>query len=194
MRAFMTALARIMAILGGIILTVLVILTCISVLGRGLNTLGHSDLMEGLAPGFAAWLIGTGVGPLSGDFELVQAGMAFAIFAFLPICQLHGAHATVDVFTNSLPARTNAWLTAFWEVCMAIVVVIIAWRLFFGLENKYSTGQTTFLLQFPVWWTYTAAFLAALVAAAVGIYTALGRVMETVGSPGWLPSQEEADH
>ena len=89
-------LARTMAIIGGLMLSFLVVLTCISVLGRGGNTFGHSEFLTGLAPGFAERLIATGIGPVFGDFELVEAGIAFAIFAFLPICQLHGGHATVD--------------------------------------------------------------------------------------------------
>ncbi len=47
-------LARTMALIGGIVLLALVILTCISVLGRGANTLGHSDFLNSLAPGIAS--------------------------------------------------------------------------------------------------------------------------------------------
>ena len=142
--------------MGGIVLTALVTLTCISVVGRGLNRLGHSDLMEGLAPGLAAWLVGTGVGPIPGDYELVEAGIAFAVFAFLPICQLYAAHATVDVFAGMMPRGVNRFLTAFWEVMLAVVIIVIGWRLYAGFTEKLANGQTTFLLQFPVWWAYGA--------------------------------------
>jgi TRAP-type C4-dicarboxylate transport system permease small subunit len=178
LREFVNAVARIMAILGGLVLTALVILTCVSVLGRGLNTLGHSDLLETSLPGFATWLIGTGVGPVSGDFELVQAGMAFTIFAFLPICQFKNEHATVDIFTNALPQVANRWLAVFWEIMLSLVIIIIGWRLFEGLAVKIDNGQTTFLLQFPVWWAYAASFAAAVVAGLVGVYCAIGRLMD----------------
>ena len=194
MRPIIVFLARTMALLGGLVLTALVILTCLSVLGRGLNTLGHSDLLEGLAPGLAAWLIGTGVGPISGDFELVQSGMAFAVFAFLPICQLRGAHATVGIFTDPLSPRTNAALIAFWEVVMALVMLVIAWRLSVGLIDKYGNGQTTFLLQYPVWWSYAASLAAALVAALVALYCAVARVAEALTGQLWLPREGEADY
>ena len=61
-------LARFMALIGGLVLVALVILTCLSVLGRGLNTLGHSAFLTGLAPGMADALIASGVGPITGDF------------------------------------------------------------------------------------------------------------------------------
>lgn len=194
MRTFVSYLARMMALLGGLVLTGLVILTCVSVLGRGLNTLGHSDLLEGLAPGLAEWLIATGVGPVSGDFELVQAGMAFAIFAFLPICQLRSGHATVDVFTNMMPGGVNRWLEVFWEIVLSVVILLIAWRLFVGFTEKIDNGQTTFLLQFPLWWAYGASFAAAAVAGVVGIYAAIGRLLEQMTGQSWLPEHQEADH
>ena len=194
MRSVIGTLAWVMAVLGGIVLTLLIAITCISVLGRGLNTLGNSDALVSLAPGFAAWLIGTGVGPVPGDFEVVQAGMAFAIFAFLPICQYRGAHATVDVFTDLMPQSGNLWLRAFWEVLMALAIILIGWRLYVGLLEKVDNGQTTMLLQFPIWWAYAASFVAALVAGLVGIYCAIGRVAERLGGRDWLPEGEGGEH
>jgi len=183
-----------MALMGGIVLTALVTLTCISVVGRGLNRLGHSDLMEGLAPGLAAWLVGTGVGPIPGDYELVEAGIAFAVFAFLPICQLYAAHATVDVFAGMMPRGVNRFLTAFWEVMLAVVIIVIGWRLYAGFTEKLANGQTTFLLQFPVWWAYGASLVAAIVAGLVGLYCAVARLVEARTGRSTLPGGQGAEH
>lgn len=174
------AIARGMALLGGVVLTLLVCLSCVSILGRSMNTLGHAGWLEGLSPAFAAWLVGTGVGPILGDYELIEAGMAFAIFAFLPICQLRSEHAVVDIFTRPLPGRLNKGLIAFWEVVLAIVVIVIGWRLFIGMTDKLDNGQTTFLLQFPLWWAYASGFAAACVAMIVGVYCAVARMVEAV--------------
>src|SRR6056297_130543 len=180
-------LARAMAILGGVVLTALVLLTCVSVLGRGLNSMGHSDWLTTLSQGVADGLIATGVGPVTGDFELVEAGIAFSIFAFLPICQLYAGHATVDVFTSRLSDRANAWLVAFWDVVLALAILLITWRLSAGLADKYANGETTFLLQFPVWWSYAASFMAALVASVTAIYCSLGRVTLAATGRSILP-------
>lgn len=187
-------IARFMAVIGGLVLSALVVLTCVSVLGRGLNTIGHSDALMGLSKGLADALVASGVGPVTGDFEILEAGVAFAIFAFLPICQLYGSHATVDIFTNALPRKANKVIAAFWEVVLTAIILLITWRLFAGLESKYAYGETTFLLQFPVWWAYGASFAAACVASVVGVYCAIARVAELVTGRKFMPYSEEAVH
>jgi TRAP-type C4-dicarboxylate transport system permease small subunit len=188
MKTAIERLARAMAVLGGVVLTALVVLTCVSVLGRGLNSMGHSDWLTGLSQSLADGLIAAGVGPITGDFELVEAGIAFAIFAFLPICQLYAGHATVDVFTSRLSDRVNTWLVAFWDVILTLVILLITWRLGAGLADKFANGETTFLLQFPIWWSYAASFAAAVVASVTAIYCSVGRVTYAVTGRSILPS------
>ncbi|WP_439140264.1 TRAP transporter small permease [Roseicyclus sp.] len=170
-----TRLAQVMALLGGLVLCLLVAMTCLSILGRGLNSLAHGATMAALAPAFATWLTAHS-GPVTGDYELIEAGIAFAIFAFLPICQLSAGHARVDLIASALPARINRVLAAFWEVVLAAIIIVIGWRLYLGFLEKLDNGQTTFLLQMPVWWAYGASFLAALVAGLVGVYCAMMRL------------------
>ena len=186
MAVLVTRLARFMALLGGAVLLALVALTCVSVLGRGLNTFGHSAFLVDLAPGLAEALLASGVGAVTGDFEVVEAGIAFAIFAFLPICQLKAGHATVDIFTDQLPAKVNRMLVAFWEMVLTLIVLLIAWRLFEGLQSKYAYGETTFLLQFPVWWAYGASFVASVIAGLIALYAAGTRVAGVLTGRGDL--------
>lgn len=194
MYAVMDRLARVFALLGGAVLSALVILTCLSILGRTLNTLLHGDFLQSVAPGVASALLALGIGPINGDFELVEAGMAFTIFAFLPLCQLQGAHASVDIFTARLPARARAWLRMGIEVLFAAVLIVIAWQLGEGMQSKRASGQTTFLLQYPVWWGYAASLLAAVAAALVAVYVAAMRGIEALMGRPILPSGAGADH
>ncbi len=193
MQSFMMTLARGMAVLGGIVLTLLVLLTCVSVGGRLLNTVLHGDMAQAVMPGLADWLIGAGVGPVLGDFELVEAGVAFAIFAFLPLCQITGGHATVDIFTARLPAAVNRWLQGVVDVVFAAVLILIAWRLMVGMQDKMAYSETTFMLQFPVWWAYAASLAAACVAALIGVYVAAARIVEGVSGRIILPGREGMD-
>ena len=191
-------LATATAVTGGLVLVGLVILVCTSIAGRTGNSVLHSDRLASLAPGLSARLLDAGVGPVDGDFELVEAGIAFAIFAFLPICQLRGGHASVDVLTRFLPVPAQRALIAFWEAVLAGVLALVAWRLHAGLLGKLSTGETTFLLQFPLWWAYAAALAGATVAALVGTYCAGARIAllatgrDSLAVPEPVAADEEA--
>ena len=194
MHRFFLSLSRMMAFLGGLVLTAVVIIVCLSIIGREMNSFLNGDLMQAALPGLANWLLSLGIGPVTGDFELVEAGVAFAIFAFLPLCQITGGHATVDIFTSRFPDRVNRALRAVIEVVFAAVLILIAVQLFDGMMGKLRTGQTTFLLQFPVWWGYAAGLAGAVVAAAVAAYLALMRVAESVTGTRILPDEAEAVH
>ncbi|MBL4766916.1 MAG: TRAP transporter small permease [Rhodobacteraceae bacterium] len=178
MNNFMIGLARFSAILGGIVLTLLIVLTCVSITGRILNGWMHSDFMESLAPAFSQWMLSLGIGPVNGDFELVESGVAFAIFAFIPLCQITSGHASVGILTDKLPERVQQFLRMVVELIFAAVLVLIAQRLFAGMSSKMRYGETTFLLQFPIWWAYAASFAGSVVAAIVGVYMGLVRTYE----------------
>lgn len=180
MYRFVYAVARFMAMLGGIVLSVLVLMVCLSILGRALNGLLHTMVAGGVLAGAAQWLIDAGVGPVNGDFELVEAGVAFAVFAFLPLCQVTAGHASVDVFTNWMPDGAQRVLNLLIDLLFAVVLVVIAVQLYDGMLSKMRSGQTTFLLQFPIWWAYAASLVGAAVTAAVGIFMAGLRVVELV--------------
>lgn len=194
MHTFVTKLARAFALLGGLALTSLILMTCLSIVGRSLNSVLHGDFVQAFAPGLASMLLATGVGPINGDFELVEAGMAFTIFAFLPLCHLNGAHASVDIFTAKLPVRIRSFLAMLIEVIFAAVLVLIAIKLFGGMESKRNSGQTTFLLQYPLWWGYAISLLGAVAAAFVAVYVALSRVVEVATGRVVLPVTPEAEH
>ncbi|WP_322865038.1 TRAP transporter small permease [Aquicoccus sp. G2-2] len=174
----MMSLARLMAILGGVVLVALVLLICVSVLGRGINTFLHWDEMQAFMPLLSERLLATGVGPILGDYELVQAGIAFSIFAFMPLCQITAGHASVDIFTAKLPRQVNRFIQLVVEIAFAAVLVLIAWRLFAGMEAKRGYNETSFLLQFPIWWAYGLSFVASVMAAIVGVYMAFVRIVE----------------
>ena len=120
----------------------------------------------------------TWVGPINGDFELVEAGVAFAIFAFLPLCQISAGHAAVDVVANAFPRGVNRFLRMVTEILFAAVLVLIAWRLAAGTISKFGNEETSFLLEFKVWWAYGASLFGATIAAVLGLYMAGVRTYE----------------
>jgi len=159
---FVGWLARLLAIVGGFVLVAMVVLTVLSVSGRA--------------------LLDFGLGPIPGDFELVEAGSAFAVFSFLAWCQLRRGHVTVDLFVQRLGPRGLAVLSFAANILMTIAAVVIAWRLGLGLADKRLYGETTFILQIPVWWGYAASLVGAWAFALVSLYTVWRSLNEALGA------------
>lgn len=135
--AFWTAMA------GGVVLVAVMLLTVVSVTGRSLIILG--------------------LGPVPGDFELVETGTAFAVFAFLPWAHVRRGHVTVDLFLKSAGMRVNAAIDVAANILMTAAASVVAWRLWDGLQDKLAYGETTYILRFPLWWAYAAAMFGAAV-------------------------------
>ncbi len=203
MHRYFLGLSRAMAIAGGFVLSLLVAIVVISIVGRELNGFLHDDFMQTYMSGFANWMLDAHLpglwgpielGPINGDYELVEAGMAFTIFAFLPLAQITGSHASVDIFVSWLPESADRVLTMLIEILFAIVLVVVAWQLWLGTLSKMDRGQTTFLLQFPLWWPYALSVVGAVVAAVVAVYMALVRIYEVATKRHVVPAGEGAEH
>ena len=192
MHALVTRTARLLALFGGVVLTFLIVMTALSVVGRTLNTIGYNAFIVANLPPVSAFL--QNFGPINGDFEMVEAGMAVAIVAFLPWCTMIRGHATVDIFTAGLPGRVNRFIDLFWEIVMAVVLIVIAWRLFVGTADKMRYGETTFLLQFPIWWGYAVCAVLATVAAMVSLWIVAVRFAEWRGRPSVPIMSARVDH
>lgn len=147
-------IAQVLAIAGGCVLIAMVVLTVVSVTGRGLIGL---DI---------------GLSPVPGDFELVELGSAFAIFSFLPWCQLKRGHVTVDLFVKMLGERALVIAELVGDILIFSAAAVIAWRLWLGMMDKMRYGETTYILGLPLWWGYAAAQLGALVFVAAAAHTA----------------------
>ena len=180
MHHLMNLLARATAISGGFVLVALIVLSTVSILGRVLNDVLHMQTPDGVLSGIAQHLLDLGVGEVNGSYEVLEAGIAFAIFSFFPICQLSGSHATVDIFTTRLPARVTRALMAFWECVLTAALLLISVQLFGGVQRYYGNGETTLFLQFPLWWAYAASFAASVVTCIVAVYCAVCRVRESL--------------
>ncbi len=153
-------MSRWLAILGGVVLLAITVMTVVSIAGRA--------------------FIWAGLAPVPGDFELVEVGSAFAVFAFLPWCQVNRGHATVDIVTSYLSPRANRIIDVVSETLMTLAIILIAWRLWYGLMDKIRYNEVTFILQMPVWWGYAAAMAAASVGVLVSLFVLYVRVREAV--------------
>ncbi len=138
-----------LALAGGLILLALIGLSAWSVAGR--------------------WLADA---PLQGDFELVQLGCAACVSAFLPLCQMEKGHVIVDFFTLKAGPGTRAVLDAFGNLLLGGVGALVAWRLALGMASVREAGETSMILDLPIWMAYAPMILSFAVLALAGLYTA----------------------
>ena len=126
-------LAHVCAVLAGLLMTAITLMTCVSLIGR--NTTG--------------WTI-------NGDFELTGVATGAAIALFMPLCQLKRGHIIVDFFTAKASEKTNQFLDRVGALCVSSVFALMAWRTVLGGINAYDSFSGTMMLGFPEWIVYAA--------------------------------------
>ena len=117
--------------------------------------------------------------PLQGDYEMVQQGCAVFVALCLPICQMRYGNIIVDFFTTRLPAATQRRLDAIGALILGLVMALVAWRLVAGTISLRESGETTTILGWPVWWTYTAMVPGVALTALAGFHTSIERLRES---------------
>ncbi|MCZ8257358.1 MAG: TRAP transporter small permease subunit, partial [Polaromonas sp.] len=91
-------LAKLCAILAGVLLTCITLMTCASLIGR--NTTGDS---------------------IVGAFELTGVAAGAAIALFMPLCQLRRGNIIVDFFTARLSDKVNDTLDRFGTLLLVVI-------------------------------------------------------------------------
>ena len=119
------------AMLGGVLLMLIALMTVGSVIGRA---------------GFGK--------PVPGDIEITQYAIAVAISAFLPYCLFSGGNLIVDFFTAKAKQRTRRMLDAIGALTLAFAMGLFAWRTTVGMFSVKDAGETSMVISVPLWWTY----------------------------------------
>ena len=124
-------LAKLCAIIAGVLLTGITLMTCASLIGR--NTTGDS---------------------IVGAFELTGVAAGAAIALFMPLCQLRRGNIIVDFFTAKMSAAVNDKLDRFGTLLLVLIFGLLAWRTTLGGLNVYSANSETQIMGFPEWIVY----------------------------------------
>ena len=143
-------LAKLCAIVAGLLLTGITLMTCLSLIGR--NTTGTT---------------------LVGDFELTGLAAGAAIALFMPWCQVRRGNIIVDFFTSRLGAETNNRLDRIGALLLALLFALLAWRTTLGGLNSWSTNSETQILGFPEWMAYAAMVPPFVLTAVIGMHQSL---------------------
>jgi TRAP-type C4-dicarboxylate transport system permease small subunit len=144
------ALAKLCAILAGILLTGITLMTCGSLIGR--NTVGVS---------------------IVGAFELTGVAAGAAIAMFMPICQARRGNIIVDFFTAHASQRTQAGMDRLGAFVIALIFGLLAWRSTLGGLNSHSSGSETQIMGFPEWIVFAFMVPAFVLAGLIALHQAV---------------------
>ncbi len=144
-------LAKLCAILAGVLLTAITLMTCVSLIGR--NTVG--------------WTI-------VGDFELSGAAAGAAIALFLPWCQVKRGNIIVDFFTARVADKTNAQLDRLGALLYALALGLMAWRTTLGGFKAWASQSGTMMIGFPEWVIYVGMVPPLVLCTLIGLAQAFG--------------------
>lgn len=145
---FMRRTVQTYAVIGGLCLMTAALVTVFSVISRGL-----------------------GLNAITGDFELVELATGIAVFSFLPWGHMTNDHVRVDVIAERFGPKVFKYLGILSDALVALVSVVILWRLYLGFAEKLPFGseafrdafsmgrkpfypETTYELQIPMWFPY----------------------------------------
>ena len=126
-----STLARLCAIMAGLLLIFITLMTCVSVVGRDL--IGKT---------------------IVGDFELSGAAAGAAIALFMPWCQIRRGNIVVDFFTTKASPAAQDAMERTGALLLACVMALMAWRTTVGGLNSFRTHSETQILGFPEWVVY----------------------------------------
>ncbi len=113
--------------------------------------------------------------PLPGDFELVQILVAQAAFAFLPWSQIRRGHVVVDLFTMRAPAWFQRGAQAMGSLLMLLLALLLLWRMSIGALDYHDPvyPEITPILGIPVWLAFPPILVSLLLWAAASAVTML---------------------
>jgi TRAP-type C4-dicarboxylate transport system permease small subunit len=124
-------LAKACAVIAGVLLIAITLMTCISLIGR--NTTGWS---------------------IVGAFELSGFAAGAAIALFMPWCQFRHGNIIVDFFTAHLAPAKQDVLDRFGALMLALAMGLMAWRTTIGGLNAWKSQSSSMIMGVPEWIVY----------------------------------------
>jgi TRAP-type C4-dicarboxylate transport system permease small subunit len=137
MGALLEKLAVWWAILGGVVLLAIVLVTATNVGAFGLDKIAR--------------LFGATVSGLPGYEDFVRLAISGAALMLFPYCQLKRGHVAVDLFVNMTPRPVRRALDAVSLIAMAALALFLAYWMVLGLLETRADGALSRVLGWPEW-------------------------------------------
>lgn len=125
------------ALVGGVILVAIVLVTAVNVSAFTLDRVAR--------------LLGTTVSGLPGYEDFVRLAISVAALMFFPYCQLRHGHVTVDLFARALPLSWRSALDTLWLALTAAVAAFLSLYMAMGMVEAREDRTVSAVLGWPEW-------------------------------------------
>jgi TRAP-type C4-dicarboxylate transport system permease small subunit len=143
--SFKRLLERTLGVVSAIILLILVMITCVDVVGRYFLNM-----------------------PLNGAFEMTEVLLVALVFSALPLATERREHVEVDLLATIFSQNINRLLIAFGGLFTAAVLLTFSWRLTIHAMKAAEDGAVTNALEIPLasigYFAAVACFISAIIA------------------------------
>ena len=144
------AVSKTAAAAGGLVFVAIVGMSIVSIVGRKLFSM-----------------------PVPGDFELVEMGSAVGASYFFAYCHLNRGDVKVDFFTQHWSAAKVMSLDAIGSLLIGLFASLIAWRTTVGAISLREVGESSAILDWPMWIVRLAMVPGFVLMALAGFYMAV---------------------
>ncbi|MEM8950456.1 MAG: TRAP transporter small permease [Pseudomonadota bacterium] len=146
------------ALMGGVLLIAIMIVTSINVSAFGLDRLARQ--------------FGSNVAALPGYEDFVRLAISSAALMFLPYCQFRRGHVAVDLFVSRLPERFRQSLDRLWLLAIVLLALFLAYWMLQGMLETQADNALSPVLSWPEWPFYLPGILSLLLWALVALVQA----------------------
>jgi len=153
MRRALAALVGIWAMLGGLLLIAIVLVT---------TTNTAAFILDKLAR-----LWGGSVAALPGYEDFVGLASGVAALTIFPYCQLRRGHVAVDIFVARMPAGLRLLLGRLWLVAALLTALFLAYWMWLGMFESRADNAISRVLGWSEWPFYAPGIVSLLLWAAV---------------------------
>ncbi len=150
-------LVSVWAMLGGIILLVITVVTSLNV---GANLAGRlSDVLGG-----------GHIEGLPGYEDFVRLVISCAALMFFPYCQMKRGHVAVTLFTDKMPRAVRDAIARLWPAAIAALALFLAYWMAIGMLETRDDMAATAILGWTIWPFYIPGLLSLVLWALVAVH------------------------
>jgi len=162
--AFLWRMSDVFALLGGVILFAIVLVT---------TTNAGAFILDRVAGTFGAH-----VSALPGYEDFVRLAISGAALMFFPYCQAKRGHVAVDLITDRLPRVIHHTLNVAWLLLTSFLAGFLIYWMVFGMLQSRGDSVVVAVLGWAVWPFYLPGILGVTLWGAVALAQATGQMQD----------------